>query len=138
MRYSYVIFLFILFQLASCSSQTDPRKAIINFKADLNEFNSVKTYLQNISKEKMMQLTDNSYQYGTKTSPQTRLILELKGENNLLIYTNCYSDWEKCFVEFLCYKTCTDWRNIVSLIQKDISNRWVILNTYNLDKGLDK
>lgn len=127
MRYIYIL---ISLLLASCASDIDHRKAVINFKVSENEFSGVKNILQRIAQSNEMLLTDSSYGFGTEKSPQTRLAIHLKGLNNLEIYTNCYSDWKKCSMEFLCYKDCPAWIEIVNVIESNILEKWDIIDSY--------
>lgn len=128
MRSIYILISFLF--LTACSADIEHRKAVINFKASQDDFKTVKKILQKIAYDKKASVTDSSYTFGTKESPQIRLHLHIKDSNNLEIYTNCYSDWQECSIEFLCYKTCIDWNKAVDLLVNNITEKWEIINTY--------
>ncbi len=123
----------IILIITSCSSEIQHRKAVIGFKTPNNKFNTVKSVLNKIAQKNEMLLIDSSYKFGTEESSQTRFILHLKDSNNLEIYTNCYSDWKTCSIEFLCYKPCPGWKRTVELVQIDIAKKWEIINAYKHD-----
>lgn len=128
MRFFHTLFFIIL--LMSCSTDIDYRKAVINFKISKHKFDDFKDILVEIGKKENMLLTDSSYKFGKKRSPQTRLSMHLKNSNNLEIYINCYSDWQKCSIEFLCYKICPGWENNFNSFKATVSRKWEITNIY--------
>ena len=85
-----------------------------------------------------MTFVDSSYDYGTEESRENRLIIHLKGADNLELYTNCYSDWQKCSTEFICYKPCQNWQEAFIDIKHGISKQWEISHVYSSANGEGK
>ncbi len=130
-----VSLIFLLFIMSACNPQNKFLKAAINFNISYPGFSDLKLYLEELALEERMIFTDSSYKYGTTESPEYKLVVHLKGKTNLEIFVNCYSDWQECSVEFLCYKQCVGWEKNFSTFKKSISQNWQIINSFNINEA---